>query len=405
MKRLSPIFAFAFVLSVVTLPLWGADGSAGSPSRDRSPAGSVVSAVAGVTGIAISPLLGTGAYGAYQYFSTPAEERANLPWFAQVSFWLPALGLVGAAAAKDAAGAALPPGWKKPLDILDTLENKVTGLVAAGAVVPFSMSVLSKVILGGGDGMALNPEVISTGSLATIHLAAIDWSWLLNILTVPFGVAIYAVVWMASHAINGLILLSPWGAIDAALKAGKTALFGLVTLSATIDPMFGAILSIVVILISVLIAGWSFRLTIFSWIFCWDFFTRRNRRFSVGMHRTSVFAGVGLKGVPQRTYGKLVHGGAGKNTFVYKPWMVMKAKTVPFPDGGSLAAGRGAFFSNVTDGESEILVLPPRYRTHEAEMASMYGFKQGVAPIGLNKAWSWLKTAMGFGSKTTTATA
>ena len=136
MKRLSPIFAFAFVLSVVTLPLWGADGSTSSSSRDRSPAGSVVSAVAGVTGIAISPLLGTGAYGAYQYFSTPTEERANLPWFAQMSFWLPALGLVGAVAAKDVAGAALPPGCKKPLDVLDTLENKVTGLVAAGAVVP-----------------------------------------------------------------------------------------------------------------------------------------------------------------------------------------------------------------------------------------------------------------------------
>ena len=289
--------------------------------------------------------------------------------------------------------------------MLDTLENKVTGLVAAGAVVPFSMSILSKAILGGGDGMALSPEVISTGSLATIHLAAIDWSWLLNILTIPFGVAIYAVVWMASHAINGLILLSPWGAIDAALKAGKTALFGLVTLSATIDPWIGAILSLVVILISALIAGWSFRLTVFSWIFCWDFFTRRNRRFSVGMHRTTVFAGVGLKGVPQRTYGKLVHGDAGKNTFVYKPWMVMAEKTVEFPEGANLAAGRGAFFSNVTDGENELLVLPPRYRTHEAEMASMYGFKGGVEPIGLNKAWSWLKSAMGFGRKTSTATA
>ncbi|GAB5560809.1 MAG: hypothetical protein SynsKO_24560 [Synoicihabitans sp.] len=397
MRRLSPLIAFAFVLSVVTLPLWAADGSAASGGRDRSPAAPVVSAVAGITGIAISPLLGTGVYGAYQYFKTPAEERHTLPWFAQVSFWLPALALVGAAAAKDAAGAALPPGWKKPLDVLDTLENKVTGLVAAGAVVPFSMSILSKVILGSGDGMALAPEVISTGSLATMHMAAIDWSWLLNILTVPFGVAIYVVVWMASHAINGLILLSPWGAIDASLKAAKTAMFGLVTLSATIDPVFGAILSGVVIVIAWLIAGWSFRLTVFSWIFCWDFFTRRSGRFSVGMHRTSAFAGVGLKGVPQRTYGKLARDDAGNNTFVYKPWMVMKERSVPFPDGANLAAGRGAFFSNVTDGESEILVLPPRYRTHESEFASMYGLQGGVAPIGLNKAWSWLRSALGFG--------
>jgi hypothetical protein len=32
-------------------------------------------------------------------------------------------------------------------------------------------------------------------------------------------------------------------------------------------------------------------------------------------------------------------------------------------------------------------------------MASMYGFKGGVEPIGLNKAWSWLKSAMGFGRR------
>lgn len=359
----------------------------------------VAAAVAAVTGIAISPLLGTGAYGAYHYFRTPVKERHTLPWFAQMSFWLPALGLVGAVAAKDAAGAALPPGWKKPLDVLDTLENKTTGLIAAGAVVPFTMVALSKMIAGSGDTTALNPEVLSMSGLATIHLAAIDGSWLLNILTVPLGIAIYAIVWMGSHAINGLILLSPWGAIDATLKTAKTALLGLVALTAQLDPMISAILSVVLIFIAWFIAGWSFRLTVFSWIFCWDFFSRRNRRFSVGMHQTSGFAGVGLKGVPQRTYGDIARDDRGNNTFVYKPWLVMPPKRVPFPEGTDLAAGRGAFFSNVTDGEQELLVLPPRYRTHEAELASLYNFKRGVEPIGLNKAWSWLRGAIGFGPK------
>ena len=41
-----------------------------------------------ITGVAISPLLGTGAVGAWRYFQvkTP-QERANLPWFAQPWFW------------------------------------------------------------------------------------------------------------------------------------------------------------------------------------------------------------------------------------------------------------------------------------------------------------------------------
>lgn len=392
MKRLSPLVALSFVIAVFITPLWASDG--GPAPKDRSPTAAMTETVAAVTGIAISPLLGTGGYGAYQYFTTPAEKRADLPWFAQVGFWAPAMGLVGAVAAKDAAGAALPPGWKKPLDVLDTLENKATGLVAAGAVVPFTMSGISDMIAGG-DSTAM----LATGAMATAGFAAMDLSWLLDILLVPLGVAIYAIVWMASHAINGLILLSPWGAIDAALKAAKTSLLGLVVLVPQIDPWLGGLLSLGVIVVSWFIAGWSFRLTVFSWVFCWDFFTFRNKRFSVGVNETSVFAGVGLKGVPQRTYGKLTRGEDGTNTFVFKPWLVMPPKSVEVPDGKDLAAGRGAFFSNVTDGEKELLVLPPRYRSHESEVADLYGLLRGVEPIGLNKAWSWLKGALGFGKK------
>src|SRR4051812_49322617 len=70
-----------------------------------------------VTGIAISPLLGVSGVGAYQWFKadTP-EEKAKLPWFAQVSFWLPAMLLVLVCACKDSLAAMMPPGMKKPLD-------------------------------------------------------------------------------------------------------------------------------------------------------------------------------------------------------------------------------------------------------------------------------------------------
>lgn len=80
------------------------------------PGAPIAGAISTVTGMAISPLLGTGAYGAYQYFnaSTP-EQKAALPWFAQWAFFGPALLIVGACAAKDALGAAVPPGTYGPL--------------------------------------------------------------------------------------------------------------------------------------------------------------------------------------------------------------------------------------------------------------------------------------------------
>ena len=117
----------------------------------------------------------------------------------------------------------IPPGWKKPLDVLETIENKVTGLIAAGAVVPFTMAAMSKLLVGSS---ATAGGMTPTG-LAMLPIGTMDLSGLLNILTVPLGVAIFLVVWLASHAINVLIILSPWGAIDAALKSARTAALGI----------------------------------------------------------------------------------------------------------------------------------------------------------------------------------
>jgi hypothetical protein len=391
MKRFAPAVALALLMSIIALPLWAATGSTATASRDKSPIAPIAGAVTAVTGIAISPLLGTGAYGAYQYWTTPEAERASLPWFAQVSFWLPALCLVGAVAAKDAFGAVLPPGWKKPLDVLETVENKVTGLVAAGFIVPFTMAAMSKMIMGSDALASSGPVTVGLpGTLATIQFAAFDLSWLPNILTVPLGIAIFAVVWMASHAINGLILLSPWGAIDAALKGGRTALLGLLTLSSTMNPWVSAGFSVVIIVVSYFVAGWSFRLTIFSSIFSWDFFTFRRRRYQVSPASNKVFAGTGLGTAPQRTYGRLTKDASGALSFSFKPWMVLPEKTVAVPMAADLGVGRGAFFSNITDGDAEVFVLPPRYRNHEGALAGTYGLALGVLPIGLSKAWSWL---------------
>ena len=100
----------------------------------------------------------------------------------------------------------------------------VEHIVAAGAVVPLSVTAMTKMVLGGGA-MAAAPAAGLAGSgLAVLPLGAADFSGLLSVLTVPLGLAVFLVVWLGSHAINVLILLSPWGAIDAGLKAARTAL-------------------------------------------------------------------------------------------------------------------------------------------------------------------------------------
>ena len=374
--------------------------AAAKPTVDRSPAAPLSVALATVTGIAISPLVATGAYGAWQWATVPgatdeakATARAKLPWFAQPKFWLPALLIAALCAAKDTLGTVLPPGTKKPFDVLETVENKLSGLVAAGAVVPITMSTLSQTLAG--SHVAAHPMAWPAG-LAVLPVGAMDWSWALDILTVPLGVAAFAVVWMASHAINVLILLSPWGAVDAALKAARTALLGLLVFTANLNPGLAALLSLALIFLAWLVSGWAFRLTVFGTIFSWDFLTGRSGRYIPVAGRQAMFAGGALTGVPVRTYGRLTRRADGVREFTYRPWLVLPPRTADVPADTRLTVGQGLFFSTVTaEGGRIFFLLPPRYRGHEAELARLYELSGGVQPAGLRKAWGALRELFG----------
>ncbi len=399
MKRLLPLFVLALTLSMIIAPFaLAADAAKPTPAvPDRSPGAPIAGAISTVTGMAISPLLGTGAYGAYQYFNaTTPEQKAALPWFAQWAFFGPALLIVGACAAKDALGASVPPGLKKPFDVLETIENKATGLVAAGAVVPFTMAAVSKLLVGSKTA-GVEGAVLESSGMAMLQVGAIDFSWLLNLLTVPFGIAMFAVVWMASHAINVLILLSPWGAIDAALKGMRTGLLGLLALSATINPWLGAALSLLVIIVAWLVAGWAFRLTCFGSVFCWDFLTLRRTRFTPKENGNKLFAGGNFPGVPPRTYGRLAQRPAGGIEFQYRPWLVMAERSALVPvDKSQLAVGKGLFFSSITANDRDTLfLLPPRYHGHEDTVARAYLMGGGVRDAGLRKAWGVMRELFG----------
>src|SRR6478736_176741 len=192
MKRSAPLVALLLCLTVLSLPLLAATSAPAAPAKpaEKTPGLEIAALLTQVTGVAISPLLGVSAIGAYRWVqaSTP-EEKARLPWYSSPAFWLCGLLLVGAVAAKDVAGATLPPGWKKPLDIADTFENKISGLVAAGAVIPSLVSFGSKFILGGGSDAAV--VVTALPGLAMLPIATIDSSWLLTILMVPLSVAVF----------------------------------------------------------------------------------------------------------------------------------------------------------------------------------------------------------------------
>ncbi len=344
-----------------------------------------------LTGVALSPLMGVSGVGAWQYFKakTP-EQKAKLAWYANPLFFVPALLLVIVCFVKDTAGAALPTAVKKPFDIAETVENKISGLVATGAFVPIAAAIFHA--KGGGDGAALSG----------LGFAAIDLSWFYNALMVPVSMAAFFVVFLASNAINVLIILSPFTTVDAALKGFRLALLGTVGATALANPWIGAAWALVLILIAYLIAGWSFRLSHFGMVFTWDFFTFRSSRFTPNPAVNRLFLGRKITKVPARTYGKLSRDEKGSLVLNYRPWLVLPERTLVLPE-GKYFVGKGAFFSEIQelkgDSTESALLLPPRYRGHEEELARIYGLT-GVSDVGLRAAMNWIKEACGVKAET-----
>ncbi|MCG3148693.1 MAG: hypothetical protein PCFJNLEI_02138 [Verrucomicrobiae bacterium] len=338
-----------------------------------------------ITGIAISPLLGVGVVGAYDYFTCPAEKKAAMPWYAQVKFWLPALLLVGAIALKDSAGAVFPPGWKKAFDVVETVESKVSGLVAAGAVVPSIAMIFHSQLTSSAD-----PQVLQA-SILGFSLAP-----LLNILTIPLAVTCFVLVWLVGHVTNVLILVSPWGVVDAALKGIRTSVIGFITALNFINPLAAALLSMIIVVIAYFIAGWSFRLMVFGSVYTWDFFTFRHKRFKPAPDANWMFTGRKIEKTPIRTYGRLRKDAESKLLFEYKPWLFLPVRTVALP-AGRYAIGRGLFCPEIMTVEDKktrsLLAMPPRYKRHEDEIGRIYGITD-IRDVGLLKGlkaiWNWV---------------
>ena len=381
MKKFILIFLAALVCAA---PLAARAESKPAPAaKSKLPGDEVARTVSQITGVAISPLFGVGAVGCWDYCHAKTDaDKARLNWYANPLFWFPALLLVLACVVKDTAGTALPTAVKKPLDVAETVEHKISGLVATGAFVPIAASIFH----------APATQNAVTSALAAAGFAGMDLHWLYNFLIAPFAMAAFFIVFLASNAINILILISPFTTVDAALKTFRTAILATVVGTSFVNPWIGAAWALVLILISYFIAGWSFRLSHFGLVFVWDFISFRKHRFTPDAVANKLFLARKISGVPSRTYGQLTRDPAGQLVLKYRPWLILPTRTLALP-AGKYCVGQGLFFSEILhlDGEDSrsTILLPPRYRSHEEQLVGIYGLVD-VRPIGLRAAWAWL---------------
>jgi len=387
-KSLSVLVVFMVCTTLTTQAATRASREDSQSPKANTPGVELAQTISTITGVAISPLLGVAAVGAWKYYHTQLEKRANLPWFAQPSFWIPALALVVIVGLKDILGTTAPTLMKKPFDIAEAIENKISGLVAAGAFVPLLVATF-------------HDTGTDAAMLSSAGFAAIDLSWLYNLITIPLAIVAFIVVWLVGNAIHVLIILSPFTTVDIALKAARLALLATVPATSYINPWLGALWASIIIIVSWFIAGWSLRLTHFGVAFLWDYLTLRRKRFSPDAVANKMFLGRKINKVPVRTYGKLVRNQAGRLVLNYRPWFVLPTRTVELPD-GNYHAGCGLLYCEIMrvegDATRTTLLLPPRYRGHEAELVKIYGLS-GTREVGLRAAWKWLKELFGLKAK------
>ncbi|OYW76697.1 MAG: hypothetical protein B7Z37_07805 [Verrucomicrobia bacterium 12-59-8] len=369
------------------------------------PGVSLSEGISEITGVAISPLLGVSAMGVWTYYKTEPHLRHRLPWYCHPGVWGTGLGLILICFLKDFLGTAAPPLVKKPLDFLELFENKLSALVATVGFVPLvalAMAHFNKV-----QPQALN--ALADSGLAVMPLASvIDFSVHTPWISIPVAIIAFGVVWLSSHALNVLIALSPFGIVDAGLKLIKLGLMALVVGSSLIHPYAGAVVSLLLIFVGMLLAGWSFRLTLFGMLMGSDFLL--NKRATATDVETGVkgFLARRTEGVPARTLVRLKQDPAGRPVLTYHPWLVLPERRIALAD-ADMVICKGLLHPSLAQRHApapasvrSTLILLPRYRRLEDTIARHFGCQEvmdGALLRGFKAMRQWLVEMLSSGRK------
>lgn len=357
-------------------PVKAAVAAAGISSPNQSglllPGVSLAEGISEITGVAVSPLLGVSVVGAWTWWRTEESLRGRLPWYCDPRVWGAGLGLIALCLMKDVLGAFVPALAKKPLDWVELFENKASALVASAGFVPLVALAMSQVDriqrdAGAVSGTAMLP-------VASMLDAGVHTPWI----SIPVAVAAFGVVWLSSHAINVLIAFSPFGLVDTGLKLLKLGILALVAGSAALSPVLGAAVSLVLIAIAVLMAGWSLRLAVFGMLMGRDMILDPHAdRESIRSDGAKGFLARRIDGVPVRTLGRVETDELGRTRFSWRSWFFGMRRSIPLEESG-LVLCKGVVSPTLAMREEGmrprgLVTLLPRYRGCEAALAEQFG--------------------------------
>lgn len=395
MKAIRAIVLVALIAAAAAV---AASESAPLRTTDRLPGVDLTEGISQITGAAISPLLGVSTVGAWRYFRTPPSQRERLPWFCQPFFWGAGFFLVGLCLLKDVFGTAAPALVKKPLDMAELFENKLSALVASVAFLPFIAAQMAGPLA---DGHAVaQPAYVHAAYALPLQTAASPLSayWIV----LPLVIGAFIIVWLTAHAINVLITLCPFGFLDALLKLARFSVLSSVVVSYIVNPWLGAAVALAVIGIAAVLAPWAFRLTVFGTLLAIDtVLPARGARYA-RPDSPHAFLARRVGAVPVRTLGRLTRDERENTCFEYRPWLILGKRTVALP-AGSLAISKGVLFPSLIHSAegaafASLVNFPPRYRGREAAIAARFGIaevRDGTLVRGFRTIRAWFGYTLG----------
>jgi hypothetical protein len=328
-----------------------------------------------------SPWLVIAGRGAYQYFTTPAEQQARLGFTSHPAVFGTLGVLLLLVAVKDSLLTFLGK-FKVPLDVLAELFHVAGG--AAGFIFL-------------GDVAFAQPEP-AVQQFADTGTAPEQTSWLWSVTSYLMMCVVHAAVWIVFNTIEVAIILSPFPLVDTALKAFRTALIGIITAAAAIHPVLGFLIALPIFLIVLAIVPFALRFTRVGWVFCLDILSRWfGAKEPTGSVRA--FASWSLPGATLFRYGEVTPTPDGKRAFTYRRFGFLWKKSVPLPD--EVYVGIGTFYPVllVDQGGStrQLLMFPPRYDQREQALAAQLGINR-VENVSLKASLRWIIARL-FGKK------
>ena len=235
--------------------------------------GKFADTLATLTGTAVNPLLISGVIGVYKYYTAPDEAKNLLPWYYKPWFWTICLVLVALAYIPSIPSDIfnLPPTASKFIELC----NKKLGLLLTSPILFNICTTLAKQFsVAASSVFAVDRQYVYASILPWEWLSGLPQIfWFLTIIPVTFFV--FFAMWLLNYVFDLLIFLCPFGWIDLLLKISRGMFFALLLVAAVYIPLLVYVLVIPVMIISVLLFGWSARRTITGFVSLRDFVFRR----------------------------------------------------------------------------------------------------------------------------------